>query len=578
MAVTEEYKRLARDEVDVLNVLRYIENDLNLNFNINEGTTINLRCPYEVYDIDSSVHESSSITKTSLSLKTNRVKCYNPACPCNKTMDNIAIVGLFYDDLSFEEKVKTVLEIGGFEYESEERELSPETRQAILRTNYVLEKNEQLLTGYEIIESEKEPVGRYEALYVDAAKYLLGRGITKNIARKMKFGIGGGPSKIIKNTSTKDLIAAKIINAEYNFEIMSKRILIPNILSGLVVGITGRSVYESDRRYLNVGNVRNLINIDRAKKHDTIFMFEGALNGASYEIITGEENFITLQGASTFKKEFLSKIALESAKFSDNTEFVYIADNDTAGLYAAKELGLDVLRLGFTLNVVVFPKKKDGSKIDLNDILKEYGKEKALDIWNKLTKKAEPFIIFAIKQEFTKLKGLNKLTLEIRKTKIIEKYLKMDFVDPYQRWILEQYFISHGYPVTNEFFKYVDLKFSKKPVLASNKLICFVGEIDPVLEQNLIETEKEYNVIDVSTKQSIYDLDPSIEIILITNSLYLFKTKKLYEVLTKAGHLVRIHYSDKPIKSLIEYVYATTKAIEGRQLFDELKKIASNSK
>lgn len=571
MAVSEEYKKLAIHDVDMLSVLRYIENDLNLNFNVKEGTTVNLRCPYEVYDIQSSVHESSSITKTSLDLKTNKIKCYNPACPCNKTMDTIAIIGLFYDDLSFEGKVQTVLEIGGFDYVSEERELSPETKLAILKTNYVLEKNEQLLTGYEIIESGKEPNGRYEMLYVDAAKYLLGRGINKSIARKMKLGVGGGPSKIIKNANKKELIASKIMHREYNYEILSKRILIPNISNGLVRGITGRAVYDNNTRYLNVGDVKNLINIDRAKKHDTIFMFEGALNGASYEIITGKDNFITLQGASTFKKEFLAKIVAESSKFKESTEFIYIADYDTAGLRAAKDLGLDILRLGFTLNVVVFPKKKDGSKLDLNDVLQEFGPEKALEHWDNLLKLAEPFIVFAIKQEISELKELNTLTLEIKKTKIMQKYLKMDFVDPYQKWILEQYFLSHGYPVTGEFFKYVDLKFSKKPVLSKNKLICFVGEIDPVLEQNLIESEKEYNVLDVSTKSSIYDLDSSIEIILITNSLYLFKTKKLYQLLSKRGHLVKVYYSDKPITSLIEYVYASTKAIDGKKLFDELK-------
>lgn len=573
MAVREEYKKLAKDDVDISLVLKYIENDLNIKFNVHDGTTINLRCPYEVLDQKSSVHETSSITKTSLSLVTNRIKCYNPACPCNEPMDTIGLIGLFYDELSFENKVKKVLEIGGFEYQSEERELSPELKQAILRTNYVQEKCEQLLKGYEIIEEGREPKGRFESLYTDAAKYLLGRGIPKSIARKMKFGVGGGPSKVLKNNDKSVLVDAKILSKEKKYELMTKRILIPNISKGLVVGITGRAIYDDNRRYLNVGDVKNLINIDYAKKHETIFMFEGGLNGASYQVLTDNDNFVTLQGASSFKREFLSEIIKESAKFKECTEFIYVADNDAAGLYAARQLGIEILKLGFSLSVLVTPKSKDGKKVDINDILRIYGKEKGKKIWDDFTTKADPFIVFAIKQEFDNLTALNPLTLEIKKTKIIQKYLKLDFIDPNERWILEQYFMSHGYPVTSEFFKYVDLKFTKKPKLAGNKLICFVGEIDSTLEQNLIESEKEFNVIDLSVKTNIYELDKRIEVILITNSLYLFKTKKLYTILSNAGHKVRIHYSDKPITSLIEYVFATSKAIEGKQLFNELMKM-----
>jgi len=570
MPIREEYKKLAKDDVDILLVLKYIENDLNINFNVQEGTTINLRCPYEVLDQEASVHDSSSVTKTSLSLVTNRIKCYNPACPCNKPMDTIGLIGLFYNELSFTNQVKTVLDIGGFEYQAEDRELSPELKQAILRTNYVQEKCEQLLKGYEIIEEGREPKGRFEALYTDAAKYLLGRGIPKSVARKMKFGVGGGPSKILKNNDKSVLVDAKILSKEKKYELMTKRILIPNISKGLVVGITGRAIYDDNRRYLNVGDVMNLINIDYAKKHDTIFMFEGGLNGASYQVLTDNDNFITLQGASSFKRDFLLEIIKESAKFRECTEFIYVADNDEAGLYAARQLGMEILKLGFSLSVLVTPKSKDGKKVDVNDILRIYGKEKGKKIWDDFTTKADPFIVFAIKQEFANLTALNPLTLEIKKTKIIQKYLKLDFIDPHERWVLEQYFMSHGYPVTSEFFKYVDLKFTKKPKLAGNKLICFVGEIDPTLEQNLIESEKEFNIIDLSVKTNIYELDKRIEIILVTNSLYLFKTKKLYNILSNSGHKVRIHYSDKPITSLIEYVFAISKAVDGKQLFNEL--------
>lgn len=572
MAVREEYRKLAVDDVDMLTVVNFIENDLNVDFKMLQGNTIYLRCPHEVFDHEGSVHDSSSITKTSLSLVTNRIKCYNPACPCNKPMDTIGLIGLFYEELSFEGKVKMVLEIGGFDYQSEERELSPEIRQAILRTNYVQEKCEQLIRGYEIIEEGKEPKGRFEALYVDAANYLISRGIPKYVARKMRFGVGGGPSKVLKNNDKASLVEAKILTQEKKYEKMNKRILIPNILRGLVIGITGRAIYDDNIRYLNVGDVKNLINIDNAKKHDIVFMFEGGINGASYEVLTGESNFVTLQGASSFKKEFLAEIIKESAKFRECAEFVYVADNDVAGLYAARELGMEILRLGFSLSILVTPKSKDGRKIDVNDILRIYGEDKGRKVWNDFIKTAEPFIVFAIKQEFETLKGFNPLTLEIKKTKIIQKYLKLDFIDPNERWILEQYFSSHGYPVTSEFFKYVDLKFTKEPNLAGNKLICFVGEIDPTLEQNLIESEKEFNVIDISAKTNIYELDKSIEVVLITNSLYLFKTKKIYQLLTKAGHTVRIHYSDKPITSLIEYVFAISKSVEGRQVFEELMK------
>lgn len=567
MAVTEEFKKLARDSVDILSILKYIEDDLNVDFNIQEGSTINLRCPCEVINNDTNVHKTNSTSKTSISLNRNLIKCWNPACNINKGLDTIELIRLFYENYSFEKAVKTVLEIGGFEYTTEKKELTEETKIKLVLTRYINECCNDLIKGYEIIEQNIEPKGRTETLCVDAAKYLLNRGIPKLIAKKLKFGVGGCYSKVLKTESQQTLIKAKILSSKNKFEIMARRIIIPNISNGLAIGMTGRDIYDTYTRYLNVGSVKNLINIDRAKKYSKIFLFEGALNGASYMTLTGKENFMAMQGAETFKKEFLLHIIKNNIEFNKDTEFIYVSDCDTAGLQAAKNLGLEILRLGFQLNVLITPKDNAGKKIDTNDVLKKYGINEGKKKWDEFLKTSEPFIIFAIKQEFLLIQEPNAITREMAKCKIIQKYLRLDFVDPNERWILEQYFSKHGYPSIKEFFKYADLKFSKTPQISNNSLICFVGGIDKNLENILIENNKSYNILDIEYKVNIYNVSNSITFILITNPLFIIKTRRIAQHLLEKKYNVKVFYTDKPITSLMEYIYAINSAIEAKSFF-----------
>ncbi|MGU8833464.1 hypothetical protein ACV3UL_04030 [Clostridium perfringens] len=566
----DDYIDLAKS-VDILDILKYIENDLGVNFNIQSGSTTNLICPHLIFDREESVHESDNVMKTSINLAKNTIKCWNPACIVNKGLDTIGLIKMFYE-CSFQSAVKKVLDIGGFEYSFEEKEVSEETQVAILLTRYVNECCENLIKGFEFIEEGKQPRGRVDNLIFDAASYLLSRGISKDVAKKMRLGVGGTQVKTLKNTDKNLLVKSKILGGKKYFEIMSRRIIIPNISKGLVIGMTGRDIYDGERRYLNVGAVKNLINIDNAKKHSRIYLFEGALNGASYMALTGKDNFMAMQGAESFKREFLKEVIKEHVGFSNTTEFIYVSDYDTAGLKAATDLGLEFLRLGLSLNVLVTPQDSTGKKIDTNDIIKIYGLEKGKKVWNEFIKTAEPFIIFVIKQEIAQLDKLNTITYEIQKCKIIEKYLKLDFVNPLERWVLEQYFLKHNYPTTKEFFKYTDLHFSKEPKLSDNKLICFVGEVNKELEENLIENNRPYNILDIDVKVNIYDIDSSVEVILITDSLFLLKTKKIYEKLIEIGCSVKIFHTDKQIKSLLEYTFAINKAVNGEIFFNEIGK------
>ena len=566
----DDYIDLAKS-VDILDILKYIENDLGVNFNIQSGSTTNLICPHLIFDREESVHESDNVMKTSINLAKNTIKCWNPACIVNKGLDTIGLIKMFYE-CSFQSAVKKVLDIGGFEYSFEEKEVSEETQVAILLTRYVNECCENLIKGFEFIEEGKQPRGRVDNLIFDAASYLLSRGISKDVAKKMRLGVGGTQVKTLKNTDKNLLVKSKILGGKKYFEIMSRRVIIPNISKGLVIGMTGRDIYDGERRYLNVGAVKNLINIDNAKKHSRIYLFEGALNGASYMALTGKDNFMAMQGAESFKREFLKEVIKEHVGFSNTTEFIYVSDYDAAGLKAATDLGLEFLRLGLSLNVLVTPQDSTGKKIDTNDIIKIYGLEKGKNVWNEFIKTAEPFVIFAIKQEIAQLNKLNTITYEIQKCKIIEKYLKLDFVNPLERWVLEQYFLKHNYPTTKEFFKYTDLHFSKKPKLSDNKLICFVGEVNKELEENLIENNRPYNILDIDVKVNIYDIDSSVEVILITDSLFLLKTKKIYEKLIEIGCSVKIFHTDKQIKSLLEYTFAINKAVNGEIFFNEIGK------
>ena len=571
MAIQNEYIQLAIKDVNIVDILKYIENDFDINFNIQDTGTINIRCPYEVFNRESSVHTSGSNSKTSINPNNNTIKCWNPACEANKTIDTIGLIRLFYPEYAFQDAVKIVLEIGGFEYETEDTELSEEDKISILLTNYVEEKSKQLIRGYELIEEDKITTNKNDLLYIDAAKYLISRGIPKQIATKLKLGIGGGDSRIIKETSIEMLKKAKILSKTKEYELMNKRILIPNILKGRVVGITGRAIYNDVTRYLNVGAVKNLINIDNAKKYNKIYLFEGALNAASYMTLTSQDNAMALQGAESFKKEFLKIIIEEKAQFNDETEFIYVADNDTAGIKAAINLGLEILKLGFTLNVLITPLSTKGEKVDTNDILRCYGLEKGKKVWNKFITTMEPFIIFAIKQDISKLDEPNKLILEMKKCKIVQKYLTLDILDPNEKWVLNNYLNEIGLPATKEFFKYANIHFTNKPVIKNNRLVCFIGEINKELKNILEENDAPYNLIDIKYATNFENIDKELEIILISNSLYLLKTKQIYNKLKDTNENIKIFYTDKTITSLLEYSFAINQAISAKEFFNNLE-------
>lgn len=576
MAIKEEYIDLAKDSVPILDVLRELESEYGVDFKIvSKGRTVNLLCPHQVAKPDESEHEDEKVSRTSLSEEKNMIKCWVEGCPVAKGLNNIGLVQLFDDELSFVGAVKKVLEIGGYEFEFEKEEISEERKIELLLTRYVNERCEKLQDGYTMLEENIQPNVRSEVLYLEAAKYLHSRGISKLTAKRLSLGIGGGSSEILDKTSKDMLIKARIISDKH-FEYMKNRIIIPNIANKIVTNMTGRDLkVDSDLRYLNIGSVKSLVNIDNAKEHDTIYVFEGGLNGASYIEITEKNNAAFLQGSSTFSREFLTDIILENVinkkdSFKPNTEIVIVGDPDSAGISLVESAGLQMLEAGFNVSVILMPVGESGKKIDLNDILQSLGKTEAKEMWEGLLEKKEPYIIFKIKKEVSLIKEKNKLCYEIKKSKIIEKNLSLNFINPILRWTLEQYLVQIGYPMTSEYFKWVDLNFSKEPKIDGNRLICFVGGIDSDLATNLDESNKCYNVVSLDTRTNIYDIDKSVEIILFTNTSNLLVTKMIYGRLKNEGYMVKVFYSDKPIKSILEYSFALKKSMTFEDLINNI--------
>lgn len=567
MAINNEYMELAKS-VSVLDVLNALESEYGVDFKVSSrGSTYNLVCPHQLSNPDESEHKDEKISRTSIDEVKNIVTCWVAGCPVSKGLDSIGLVRLFDNELSFMGAVRKVLEIGGFEYEFEQNEISEERKIELLLTRYVNEKARNLQYGYSLLEENKEPSNRIEMMYLDAAKYLSSRGISKLTASRLLFGIGGGTSEIIDKTPKELLRKAKIIS-DKNYEYMKNRIIVPNICNKVAVNMTGRDLDpNSTLRYLNVGSVKSFVNIDKAKEFDTIYMFEGGINGASYIEIEDSMNAVFLQGSKSFTKAFLvdlinEKLLNEKESFKKNTEIVIVGDPDSAGITLVNEAGLQMLESGFLVSVLLMPTDEKGKKIDLNDILKDYGKEKAKELWHKLLENKEPYIVFKIKQEISKLKEPNKLCFEMKKAKIMEKNLSYNFINPNERWILEQYFVQHGFPATSEFFKWVDVNFNERPKIDGDKMVCFVGEIDKDLSNNLEKNNKMYNIIGLSSNVNIYEVDKDVPFVLMTNTVNLLVTKKIAEKLIDKGYNVKIFYSDKPIKSLLEYSFALNKAVE----------------
>lgn len=575
MAITEEYIELARS-VSILDVLSAIESEYGVNFKVTgKGGTSNLVCPHQLASPEESEHKDEKLSRTSISESKNKITCWVAGCPVSKGLNTIDLVMLFDEELSFSGAVKKVLSIGGYECEFEKSEISEERRIELLLTRYVNEKSRNLQYGYSLLEEKIEPTSRAETMYLDAAKYLKSRGISKLTASRLMFGIGGGPSDIVDKTS-KDLLRKAKIISEKGFEYMRNRIIVPNICNKIAVNMTGRDLDpNSTLRYLNVGSVKSFVNIDKAKEYDTIYMFEGGINGASYIEIEDKPNAVFLQGSNTFTKTFLidlikENVINEKKTFKDNVEIVIVGDPDFAGVNLVDMAGMQMLESGFMVSVILMPTDENGKKIDLNDILKENGLNKAKELWGDIKTRKEPYIVFKIKDEISKLNEPNKLCYEMKKAKIMEKYLSLNFINPNERWILEQYFSQNGYPMTKEFFKWADIRFNNEPRLDGERLVCFIGEIDRDLANNLDKNEKPYNILNISNRVNMYEVDKSVEFVLMTNTVNLLVTKKIAERLINDGYKVKIFYSDKPIKSLLEYSFSLNKAMELNEFIESI--------
>ena len=196
----------------------------------------------------------------------------------------------------------------------------------------------------------------------EVRQYLNNRGFTDETIDSFNLGYAGGGLReylLNGNGFRKDLCVRARVLVETNDGVVKdrfyKRVLFPNIKQGQVVNISGRSLDNSEPKYLHLpGEMEHLFNEDALCGQKNIFLSEGAP-----DCLTLEQNgypSVAVLGAKNFKPN-------DVIKFS-HCETVYLClDPDPAG----KEGALKIARMLLgKARIIELPEG-----LDINDYFKK---------------------------------------------------------------------------------------------------------------------------------------------------------------------------------------------------------------
>lgn len=542
--------KMACEKCSILEIIKYIEKDLQIDCRLTKVSddVYNLFCLDQLINPETTIHKDMKTSRTTISVEKNIIRCWVEGCPL-ETKGPVSLLQFIYG-ISAIEASKLALDICGIQYDDSQNIMSPEQQITAVLNEYTDECHKNLLRGYELAENNTFNLDCFDSLYKSAAEYLISRKISKKTVKKFRYGVGG-----LRNPNNSSFLEtrkkAKVLG-KTGAEILKGRITIPNIERGNVLCITGRAINKEEERFWNVGNVTSLMNIDNAIKYNKIYAFEGAINMASYFELLGKSNCVSLKGSKTFKKDFLNRLTQYKSVINSNTEFIIVADPDVAGLNAAKAEGMELIKHGFIVSVIIMPEDSNDKKIDMNDIIKNNSKEQAKEIWDALDYDRKPFIMFMMEQEFSEIKNTNKFMESMLQAKIIEKYLKWD-MSPMEKEILGRYLIKKGYYFRDDMWKYVNAKYKIDIKTNKETAAIFIESIEPSLKEMLDEYNENYALMTVELTDEIVDI-PCKNAVILTSEYYILRAFKIAEKFKEKGIRIKFNYYEKEPESKIEFL------------------------
>ena len=204
----------------------------------------------------------------------------------------------------------------------------------------------------------------------NAREYLVRRGIAMETARKLKIGFAGKNelkkrSLVFepgKRTSFMDRMA-KIGLIKDGREYYYQRIIFPNIAKdGSVLNLTGRSLFSSGKRYLNIPNMKKeLYLLGQSRSDETLYLTESVTDAVTLRQFG-------YQAAAVNGTALTKQMAASLEPFSS---IVIVPQNDLPSANAASSWCELIPRCR-----VMLPDYIDGEEKDVNDILRLEGERR----------------------------------------------------------------------------------------------------------------------------------------------------------------------------------------------------------
>ncbi|MDD3089888.1 MAG: CHC2 zinc finger domain-containing protein, partial [Candidatus Omnitrophica bacterium] len=206
----------------------------------------------------------------------------------------------------------------------------------------------------------------HRSMTPEARRYLKDRGFTEGTVDQFSLGYAGGGLRehllSVKRFPGELCVKAGVLMEGDSGTLRDrfyKRVLFPNFSRGRVVNISGRTLDDSEPKYLHLpGRLDHLFNEDILLEHKTVFITEGAV-----DCLTLTQNgypTVAVLGANNFKPE-------DAVKFSHCEEVFICLDGDKAGREGAVKIaGL----LQDKARIVAMPEGED-----INDFFKAHARE-----------------------------------------------------------------------------------------------------------------------------------------------------------------------------------------------------------
>lgn len=346
-------------------------------------------------------------TKTYDSFRVNRngqyFKCFNPEC--NKKGNVITFV-MLYKNCSFIEAVKFLAQRGECQVEFNNFSKDEMEQEDLI--------SDIRLTTVEYCQNQ---------LTDKARKYLGDRGITDNTG--VDYSIGwddaGLLNYLLQKYSLEDCINAGVIKNSNGkpADFFKNRIIFPNIVNGKVVHITGRSIDDTEPKYLHIsGPIDYLYNESVLRKSKEVILVEGIMDCLT--LIQHNIPACATYGATIFKDEWVYKF-----RNVDKVTICFDSEINNAGKEGAYKIAEKMPEKCWIMELPLDNEKK----VDVNSF---FTSGHTLEEFLTLREQAKPNIELLISSILPGLQGqelLNRLRPVVRILNKYDESLKEFYID-----------------------------------------------------------------------------------------------------------------------------------------------------